>query len=129
MPILMLPVCCGRYLSRVGRTTGSFTTFFFNDTAPTEIYTPLYTLSLHDALPIFALIPSLAHWYQAAPFALAFVLGLLQAQRSEEHTSVLQSHSGISYAVFCLKKKKKKNRKEKYKCMNEEKKKKKKKKK
>src|SRR5213080_2641288 len=26
--------------------------FFFNDTAPTKIYTPLYTLSLHDALPI-----------------------------------------------------------------------------
>src|SRR5213080_5252334 len=31
--------------------------------------------------------------------------------RSEEHTSELQSHSGISYAVFCLKKKKKKNKK------------------
>src|SRR6186713_3587426 len=30
--------------------------------------------------------------------------------RSEEHTSELQSHSGISYAVFCLKKKKKKNK-------------------
>src|SRR5213080_88100 len=30
-------------------------------------------------------------------------------KRSEEHTSELQSHSGISYAVFCLKKKKKKN--------------------
>src|SRR5213080_2027144 len=28
--------------------------FFFNDTATTEIYTPLYTLSLHDALPISA---------------------------------------------------------------------------
>src|SRR6186713_2543978 len=30
----------------------SFFFFFFNDTATTEIYTPLYTLSLHDALPI-----------------------------------------------------------------------------
>src|SRR6186713_1244170 len=30
----------------------SYLLFFFNDTATTEIYTPLYTLSLHDALPI-----------------------------------------------------------------------------
>ena len=33
-----------------------------------------------------------------------------EAARSEEHTSELQSHSFISYAVFCLKKKKKNNR-------------------
>src|SRR5213080_2547919 len=34
----------------------------------------------------------------------------VRAGRSEEHTSELQSHSGISYAVFCLKKKKKQNK-------------------
>ena len=34
--------------------------------------------------------------------------GLIIARRSEEHTSELQSHYSISYAVFCLKKKKKK---------------------
>src|SRR6186713_3751947 len=34
-------------------------------------------------------------------------------RRSEEHTSELQSHSGISYAVFCLKKKKNKKKKQK----------------
>ena len=39
---------------------------------------------------------------------------LLIVIRSEEHTSELQSHSFISYAVFCLKKKKKKDKKEKY---------------
>src|SRR5881296_4069038 len=38
-------------------------------------------------------------------------LSVPQAQRSEEHTSELQSHSNIWYAVFCLKKKKKKKKK------------------
>src|SRR6186713_3664478 len=71
--------------------------FFFNDTATTEIYTPLYTLSLHDALPI-----SGSHWSWSARSA----PWLPTRSRSEEHTSELQSHSGISYAVFCLKKKK-----------------------
>src|ERR1051326_9539139 len=68
--------------------------FFFNDTATTEIY----TLSLHDALPIFLpficamlVMPELFHVSCVMP-------------RSEEHTSELQSHSFISYAGFCLKK-------------------------
>ena len=38
-----------------------------------------------------------------------FLVGTSAAVRSEEHTSELQSHSFISYAVFCLKKKKKQN--------------------
>src|SRR6186713_1731610 len=74
--------------------------FFFNDTATTEIYTPLYTLSLHDALPISAEV----RLEQVGLGALAVTDD--PPQRSEEHTSELQSHSGISYAVFCLKKKK-----------------------
>src|SRR6056300_2043079 len=82
--------------------------FFFNDTATTEIYTNLNTLSLHDALPIsiglsfrlcFLCYPSLT---PVCP---------RRVGRSEEHTSELQSHSEISYAVFCLKKKKKKKKK------------------
>src|SRR5213596_4290900 len=72
--------------------------FFFNDTAPTEIYTRPYTLSLHDALPIFVLAPE-------HPLAGRLVAGGPH-ERSEEHTSELQSHGLISYAVFCLKKKK-----------------------
>src|SRR6187549_4308170 len=76
--------------------------FFFNDTATTEIYTGWYTLSLHDALPISVLrrqsnsppAPGRQECRFAAP-----------APRSEEHTSELQSHHPISYAVFCLKKK------------------------
>src|SRR6186713_2594456 len=76
--------------------------FFFNDTATPEIYTPLYTLSLHDALPISALIVTrgAVSW----PAAWSNAVCASCRSRSEEHTSELQSHSGISYAVFCLKK-------------------------
>src|SRR5881275_3742020 len=82
--------------------------FFFNDTATTEIYTVPYTLSLHDALPIAspARTPSevLAGSVSREPSARL-------STRSEEHTSELQSHGTISYAVFCLKKKKTKKQK------------------
>src|SRR6056300_1334726 len=76
--------------------------FFFNDTAPPEIYTNLNTLSLHDALPIFdrptfATGVTFAVGARNERRATAAVL-----RRSEEHTSELQSHSEISYAVFCL---------------------------
>src|SRR5256885_8286189 len=80
--------------------------FFFNDTATTEIY----TLSLHDALPISQ--PASANsTTRAAPAACACAAAAGRggarspAVRSEEHTSEL-SHLVISYAVFCLKKKK-----------------------
>src|SRR3546814_1138021 len=81
--------------------------FFFNDTATTEIYTYLHTLSLHDALPIYA-----RRWRSLArarePCARwAKIHARFPRARSEEHTSELQSLMRISYAVFCLKKKKK----------------------
>src|SRR5258708_37429311 len=73
--------------------------FFFNDTATTEIY----TLSLHDALPISAQIhgddghacrqPALAIWP-------------LETHIDRKSTRLNSSHQIISYAVFCLKKKK-----------------------
>src|SRR2546430_6617088 len=80
--------------------------FFFNDTATTEIY----TLSLHDALPI-----SLRH---VAPALDCAGLGEERHQRCDDQdglepltqdrksTRLNSSHSQISYAVFCLKKKK-----------------------
>src|SRR5213075_3566853 len=79
--------------------------FFFNDTAPTDIYTTRHTLSLHDALPIFAesgpaRAPASERW--SGPPAAA-----PPPRRSEEHTSELHSRLVISYAVFCFKKKKK----------------------
>src|SRR5215475_15720659 len=70
-----------------------FCFFFFNDTATTEIY----TLSLHDALPILRPShPSLrwGRWDQSC---------LPQDRKS---TRLNSSHVKISYAVFCLKKKK-----------------------
>src|SRR5690242_21679615 len=71
--------------------------FFFNDTATTEIY----TLSLHDALPIFGF--SLGG---NVALKLAGELGqtdLLAGDRKS--TRLNSSHMSISYAVFCLKKK------------------------
>src|SRR2546430_17277902 len=88
--------------------------FFFNDTATTEIY----TLSLHDALPIFPnghdcrnrsfriLAPIVPN-----PAPSSVITGkTISAPRSRpdrKSTRLNSSHSQISYAVFCLKKKKK----------------------
>src|SRR5688572_31872855 len=94
-----------------------FSFFFFHDTATPEIY----TLSLHDALPIclrqdalMAAIPqitfdmnikqaltatALAVFVAAAPAALA------DHGQDRKSTRLNSSHSQISYAVFCLKKK------------------------
>src|SRR5436190_11520027 len=76
--------------------------FFFNDTATTEIY----TLSLHDALPI---------WRTERTVRTRSRLGLTPTSRStrrrtrdRKSTRLNSSHTVISYAVFCLKKKKKK---------------------
>src|SRR5690349_25057585 len=76
--------------------------FFFNDTATTEIY----TLSLHDALPIFANFPEKLMPAQKINDELA-ELDLLD----RKSTRLNSSHVEISYAVFCLKKKKKKKKK------------------
>src|SRR5476649_3091973 len=72
--------------------------FFFNDTATTEIY----TLSLHDALPIsFSANGGGGHG----------AVHDLHHARSEEHTSELQSHSDLVCRLLLEKKKKKKNKK------------------
>ena len=115
--------------------------FFFNDTATTEIY----TLSLHDALPISNVKQSgewknidashalrtrdiIRYWnnhfdenisdssyddIRRKDLKLPVLARIINSSsanpnRSEEHTSELQSRPHISYAVFCLKKKKKK---------------------
>src|SRR5205809_6977586 len=73
--------------------------FFFNDTATTEIY----TLSLHDALPICVQRRRLrrgAHGAAAPP------PGGGPKARDRKSTRLNSSHGYISYAVFCLKKKK-----------------------
>src|SRR5256886_9539570 len=86
--------------------------FFFNDTATTEIY----TLSLHDALPIFAPAPR-GHARQLRPGTgkMTQLIAVLPQQlagrhlvlvRSEEHTSELQSQSNLVCRLLLEKKKK-----------------------
>src|SRR3712207_8002283 len=93
------------------RVLASF--FFFNDTATTEIY----TLSLHDALPIFRLSggsaapPSKASQYSRSPMTVRPASidwashGKLYVP-DRKSTRLNSSHANISYAVFCLKKQK-----------------------
>src|SRR2546427_8340670 len=84
--------------------------FFFNDTATTEIY----TLSLHDALPIYGGLPQpgaqVAGLGDVADDGIGAVLGLEGGHelRSEEHTSELQSQSNLVCRLLLEKKKKKK---------------------
>src|SRR2546430_12785911 len=93
--------------------------FFFNDTATTEIY----TLSLHDALPIFSSCRRILHrsapraartaisFIREAPRASIRLVTLVQAisntrlTRSEEHTSELQSQSNLVCRLLLEKKK------------------------
>src|SRR2546430_11117126 len=90
--------------------------FFFNDTATTEIY----TLSLHDALPIYLVdrgagVPAV---YEtplvdpANPVATNTNSTFLSDSQNKDRksTRLNSSHSQISYAVFCLKKKKRLSR-------------------
>src|SRR5437762_12815521 len=76
--------------------------FFFNDTATTEIY----TLSLHDALPILLQhqlgFVAEGRFVGRVPHARQHRLG------DRKSTRLNSSHRCISYAVFCLKKKKNK---------------------
>src|SRR2546422_5552670 len=101
----------------------SYLFFFFNDTATTEIY----TLSLHDALPICSrkIAPSWvdspnsantrswssAHRKAATPRKTFCATSARRTRKviDRKSTRLNSSHGYISYAVFCLKKKKKKN--------------------
>src|SRR3712207_7726392 len=83
--------------------------FFFNDTATTEIY----TLSLHDALPISSALCSYAthrserrrEWSRRGVYWAPASGIRSRARRDRKSTRLNSSHANISYAVFCLKKK------------------------
>src|SRR3712207_8981687 len=88
--------------------------FFFNDTATTEIY----TLSLHDALPISdsnheangynQQTPGFSGWILQSPFSFKnrHVIGVPSSSSLDRKSTRLNSsHANISYAVFCLKNK------------------------
>src|SRR4051794_41251359 len=85
--------------------------FLFKYTAPTEIY----TLSLHDALPIYARagdipdhgLPAHVLVHQAGQIVeVAGAQRLEEVEQDRKSTRLNSSHPSISYAVFCLKKKK-----------------------
>src|SRR3989449_8457580 len=95
------------------RSTSSlhFFFFFFNDTATTEIY----TLSLHDALPISpprrtprGARAGRAGWHRHGGCPAPPRCGSGRGRRDRKSTRLNSSHGYISYAVFCLKKKKNK---------------------
>src|SRR5688572_32843063 len=97
-------------LSHLYSPLSYFLSFFFNDTATTEIY----TLSLHDALPICPRV-SLDSGWSYTRTNLDDVRGRSDVQSAmagvdRKSTRLNSSHSQISYAVFCLKKKKNKTR-------------------
>src|SRR5256885_13341365 len=84
--------------------------FFFNDTATTEIY----TLSLHDALPISSTSRTKTNFAPTPPSRSSRSVPLIRARgradgRDRKSTRLNSSHLVISYAVFCLKKKKHKH--------------------
>src|SRR5205809_6835379 len=85
--------------------------FFFNATATTEIY----TLSLHDALPISSRIPTIVATTNGSRRSSSSRsrgrgsdTGSTNTSTDRKSTRLNSSHGYISYAVFCLKKKKKK---------------------
>src|SRR5690606_41487841 len=98
----LLHLCREQSGARVGLSHSRLLLFIFNDTAPTEIY----TLSLHDALPILAhqVLEHRRHHHHRREVQHA-VDGDDELQ-DRKSTRLNSSHVKISYAVFCLKKKK-----------------------
>src|SRR5258708_20846782 len=102
--MLLFPI----YFSYALRHSSLSFFFFFNDTATTEIY----TLSLHDALPIFSArrmrrCPrQTAGWTYSFRRVSLFTRGKDTEGEDRKSTRLNSSHQIISYAVFCLKKKK-----------------------
>src|SRR5471030_492951 len=86
----------GRHRMPDGLAARALFVFFFNDTATTEIY----TLSLHDALPI-----SKSRWAKRRPFSGRSRINGCRASRSEEHTSELQSLRHLVCRLLLEKKK------------------------
>src|SRR5256885_16984463 len=90
-------------VSKEHRPPHSYFLFFFNDTATTEIY----TLSLHDALPILVMMSRCNRFTFQPLFTNTLVSHSNNSDRKS--TRLNSSHLVISYAVFCLKKKNKRH--------------------
>src|SRR5438552_18656617 len=105
------------YLYTINISISFFFLFFYNATATTDIY----TLSLHDALPILLRkadrelygMKSRSKEEPCPPTARGLHRLAQSTKRDRKSTRLNSSHQIISYAVFCLKKKKKKKKKNK----------------
>src|SRR5699024_12780253 len=110
---LLSALTTASFLRRCRPSFIAFLVFFFTSTAPTE----LYTLSLHDALPICydgASEITTGATYQWAKYTggeweniTGETSSTLSVSGDRKSTRLNSSHVSISYAVFCLKKKKK----------------------
>src|SRR5436309_13680202 len=103
MPLFTLSLPYIVILTRLSHSFSFF--FFFNDTATTEIY----TLSLHDALPIYRPRRPGFRCTRIPPLSPPPRRNLRARSIDRKSTRLNSSHVKISYAVFCLKKKKKKS--------------------
>src|SRR5207302_5832611 len=101
---ITLPYNIASLISDLSYTAHTLFFFFFNAPPPTEIY----TLSLHDALPIYCACSSV--WRLANSRCASACCRSSRRWRDRKSTRLNSSHVKISYAVFCLKKKKKKER-------------------
>src|SRR2546429_5507006 len=99
MSLLLLSTSLYSLVDRSCTRSPNLSFFFFNDTATTEIY----TLSLHDALPICSGSNVLTY---ASTFARSPLLNASSHARSEEHTSELQSRLHLVCRLLLEKKKK-----------------------
>src|SRR5438067_11431329 len=95
-------ICVVNLLFKVVVFCFLFFFFFFNDTSTTDIY----TLSLHDALPIYIVSDDVSD--SESCFVTDFETAsddVSDSERDRKSTRLNSSHVSISYAVFCLKKK------------------------
>src|SRR2546425_12272024 len=104
---MMIPYTYTSFLRQIFHFSPNFIFFFFNDTATTEIY----TLSLHDALPISSNASPSARRYDRLLLLLSQMIAnsrpVSLSVRSEEHTSELQSLAYLVCRLLLEKKKKK----------------------
>src|SRR5262245_65276740 len=85
----------------------AFPSIFFFIVTPTS---PIYTLSLHDALPIYEFTVPDALVMRQVAHRIEHARESVRRQGDRKSTRLNSSHLGISYAVFCLKKKTTKNK-------------------
>src|SRR5947209_19760869 len=99
---LYISVCQVAYREDRARDQATDCSFFFHGPPPPKIY----TLSLHDALPISISTMPFRGFASATSATIAATSSAAMGWKDRKSTRLNSSHANISYAVFCLKKKK-----------------------